>query len=591
MTLLKYKKIMATICVFVLAMIFCMIQIARPNRSYIYEGSGVFEQGVATEAHILYDGITLSPGVYEVQLSYHTDTMLQSQCVVTDGSVFTGGLLTSGEYLVVDGGNTDFLIWLFESTDQLRISLNYTGGLVETGTLKIVETNQLWTMCMTIFLFCIAVLLLLWRYMEWDKDGKITDGHKNVIFGVLLIAFIASVPYLQPGLKDSEALSLALQKIEKMKNGVPVAGATPFLYLPVLLRKLGFTVNGSYAIFCCLMNLVTAAVSSFSFGKIYKDRTIGIVCGGLYTLSIFRICTMFANGAVGEACALIFMPLILYGFYGVVTEETGSAKYKFVWVPLSAGCAGLIFADIRNAIVAWILFLFACLVCRKRICRKASLSELAKSVAVTLGVTIWYLISAVKDWLHGDSQVVGLIQEKGLYIAQLVHHFWEMGDNTSFAENGMYKSYPTGMGFVLAAAVLMFAVMWFCGLRNGENAEILQFGKFSTVSALIMMWMSLNIFPWDMIQLTNDTMTLFIGSIRSPEFFLGWGTVFAVAVFGCCMRVFREKKYKIVYYGMIILAVLGIAASAVFLTDDICSTADLRKLYNEESVYTGLDEM
>ncbi len=150
----------------------------------------------------------------------------------------------------------------------------------------------------------------------------------------------------------------------------------------------------------------------------------------------------------------------------------------------------------------------------------------------------------------------------------------------------MKDSHPMGIGFVLVVGIVLFLILWFCCAKKHQDV-VISFGKLSVLFAVLLMWMSLSIFPWDAIQNINEITAALVSSIQFPNRFLGWGTVFCVAVFGCCMWIFYEGRSQMAYYGMIILALLGITTSSMYLTDDACAKASYAKLYNEEGAGYG----
>ncbi len=608
MTKLRYKKIAGCIIILFIAILFCLIQIILPNKSYTYERSSIFTQDTMIQTgYTIFDQIALSPGVYELRIDYYSDEDLKSIFNVKDGTVFYGGLLSIGEFLYQNKPSTDFYIWLLESTEQLEITLQYGGGYVEIESVTIVETNLLWTMLLTIFLFCIGVLLLVRYYLECDRKGQVSKEQKSALFGVGLIILIASLPYMQPGLTSGADLGYHLHRIEGIKTSI-LTGQFPvriephwlynhgyanaifycpfFLYLPGILRILGFTMGGSYAIYCCFINILTAIISYYSFSKIFKDRRIGVICCGLYTLSIFRIYKMYITAAAGEAGAVTFMPLVLYGFYRLFTEDIKSREYRTVWIPLSLGFSGLIQTHVLSCEITALLAIIACVVFCKKVFRKETFLQLVKGASMTAGLTLWYLVPFLDFFIREDLHIhyvsARTIQDRGLYFEQLFHHFWQSGSNAVLGEAGMYDSHPVGLGFVLAAGVCIFGVMWFCRAWNQEKHLIISFGKVALLFSILLMWMSLSIFPWDTIQNLSSITASLVSSIQFPNRFLGWGSTFSIAVFGCCLWFFWQKKSKIAYYGMVILAIAGITTSSMYLTDDMFSTATFQKLYNEE---------
>ncbi len=123
----------------------CAVRILWPNREYLYEGSTLFQEGIAVSDCTVFEEISLSPGVYRMELEYSCSTDMQSMCWVEDGNVFTNGLLTHGDQLYSGLSQTDFHMWLFERTDTLQLLVKYDGeGYLQTGNLRIYETNGLW---------------------------------------------------------------------------------------------------------------------------------------------------------------------------------------------------------------------------------------------------------------------------------------------------------------------------------------------------------------------------------------------------------------------------------------------------------------
>ena len=101
---------------------------------------------------------------------------------------------------------------------------------------------------------------------------------RQLLLGVTLIGIFASVPWL---------------------CGRNTAGS-------------GFT---GYALYAILLNFLTAGISCLVFTKIGKSEKTGIVCGALYTMSVFRTFKVVVEGAAGEGLVLLFLLLVLYGVY------------------------------------------------------------------------------------------------------------------------------------------------------------------------------------------------------------------------------------------------------------------------------------
>lgn len=123
----KKRPVVIFTAFFVLLQFFLIIKIVLPCKEYQYEGSYFFEPGISTENTVIYDGIGLSPGIYQISLDFETDTDQVAFCNVQDSTVCTGALLSNGEHLY-RYGEIGYAIWLYERTDDLQVTISYGGG-------------------------------------------------------------------------------------------------------------------------------------------------------------------------------------------------------------------------------------------------------------------------------------------------------------------------------------------------------------------------------------------------------------------------------------------------------------------------------
>ncbi len=592
--------------------ILCIVKIAMPNSKYYFEGVTEFEEGTASEI-IIYDQIKLPPGIYEIQLEYKTDTDLQSICNVKDNSVFSGGLLTNGEHFYSGLGKTSFRMWLFESTESTQLTVYFSGnGSLQTGNLTIYETNQLWIFLLFLILFVALLITVILIYCLYDRKYSIAVEKKTVFFCVTLISLLASIPYLLGTSVSGADLTYHLQRIEGVKDGL-LSGQFPirlepewvyshgyangifycnaFLLLPAILRLLGFTVTASYNIYAITMNIATAWIAYYCFNKIFKSRYIGLVCSALYTLSIFRIYKLIITSAVGEGSALTFIPLVLYGLYRVFTENPNEEKYKSAWIPIAAGYAGLIQTHVLTCEITAIVTILICMIGIKKIFRKNTFLELAKGAVAAVLLSLWYLVPFLDYYINENVHIKYVsertIQDRGLYPAQLVFHYWRLGNNALVGESGMQYSHALGIGLILVMGFFAYLILWLNGKWKDKDTSIVTLGKVSTVLGGLLMLMSLNIFPWDKIQNINGLTASLVSSLQFPNRFLGWGTVFLTAIFGCLLWYFSQHKKSWIYYIGIMAMLLSVTTSSMYLIDYIARDHDWFKLNNEASMGFG----
>lgn len=608
----KKRWVWVLTAVFAVLFLFCAVKLVLPNKEYQYSGAYTFTvEDISRETYV-YQGISLPFGTYRVELDYMTDTDLTAWCNVWDGTVFTGALRCNGEHLYRGLTKTEYEMWLYEGTDDMRVMLTYNGnGSLETGNLKIVETNQMWTMLMTMILFGAAVTYAMIIFYYYDRSYMVSKEKKNAFFFITLIVFIASLPYLCGFNITGADLTYHLQRIEGVKDGL-LTGQFPvrlepkwvynhgyangifycnaLLYFPAILRLLGFTITASYNAYCIALNLATAWIAYYCFSRMFKSSNIGVVCSALYTLSIFRIYKLLITSAVGEGSAVTFMPLVIYGLYRIFTEDTESPKYKTSWIPLMLGYAGLIQTHVLTCeITAFVTIVFCVMNIRKFLCKNVWW-EFIKGAMGAAALTLWYLVPFLDYYITQDVHIKHVsgrtIQDRGLLFAQLAFHFWRDGDNTPLGNNGMQNSHPVGIGFILIAVLAVFLIMWFSGaFRKAEEVSI-SFVKKAAIMGFLLLVMSLNFFPWDKIQFMNSITASLVSSLQFPNRFLGWGTVCLVMVFGFMLWYFKKYDVKL-FWVMAAVAFLGVTTSSMYLLDSVKANQDFFELYNEESMGFG----
>ncbi len=605
--LIKRKLFWILAAAFCLIFAFCIFKILQPGTSIRLEGEYTFTEGTIEENKVIYDSISLKPGVYYVELEYTTDTDLGAVCNMQDGTVFTGGLLTNGEHVYSGLGRTGFHMWLFEGTENMQAAVSYAGkGMLRTGSITITETNQLWTMLLVILFLAAGLVALCFSYAAYNLKKPVEEEKKQVFFFVLLIGFLASIPCMYGSMLGGADLTYHLQRIEGVKDGL-LSGQFPvrlepewvyshgyanavfycnaLLYFPAFLRLAGFTVTASYNAYCFMLSMATAWISWYCFSRILKNNYIGLVCSALYTLSAFRVYKLFVTGAAGEGSAYTFLPLAMYGLYRIFTQDVKDKSYKTAWIPVMAGYAGLIQTHVLTCEITAFLTLAVCLVCIRRVFRKETFFELAKGALGALGLSLWYLVPFIDYYLTQDVHIKHVsartIQDRGMYVSQLLTHFWDASGKTV---NGITMS-PIGIGPVLVSGLLVFCVLLVHGSLRKRKDELRQGIIFAILGALLML-LSLRYFPWNQIQGAGGAAASLVSSLQFPNRFLGWGTACLVTTFGFSLRYLYNSKRAYYWLG-IAIAVVGIVTSNAYMVNSVMKEETSLRLYNEESMGFG----
>lgn len=562
-----------------------------------------------------FPGIALPRGTYQVRLLYSTDTDMKNLCTVTADTVSYKALLTNGGHLFAGLNQTDFGMWLMEGTSGLNVNVEYGGeGSLEVTGLVIQETNALSRMWLFIVVCGGLAAACIYIYVLYDRKYKISLRSKNTAFGLGLVILFSSLPLFVDYMISSGDLIYHLMRVEAIRDGL-LSGQFPvrigpqwqsgygyassifygetLLYIPALLRIIGFTVQTSYRIFMFLVNAATALIAYFCFRKIFKDQYIGLLCSALYTLSIYRIYKTYCAGSLGETFGVLFLPLLVYGFYRVFTQDVKEKDYKRSFIPLTIGFTGLIQSHLLTCELVGGFTILLCLILWKKVFRKETFLVLAKTVVYSALLSAWFLVPFLDYMMTGDFVIQHVsgrtIQERGLYPAHLLLGFFIRGGNVYLAENGMVNSDPMGIGIVLTAALLVWGGLLFfrkTGILRREEAGL---GKICGAFSLMAMVMSLSLFPWDKIQALSGITATLVSSLQFPNRCLTIANVGLVAVAGvvASWTMKYEKNGSLIkgtYFGG---AALLLVCGSLYLMNDVLYSTPFLRLYNDEGMGNG----
>lgn len=608
--LLKQKSIYVVLIVAMVLSLFCLVGMVKPDQQYHFEGSHTFDTGIAVSEAVLYDDISLPAGIYEVRLQYQTDVSFKNLCFVTDPSA---KLKTNYEELFKNRGETAFRMWLGGKTDTLRVTVSYGGeGNLTTGSLILQESDALWTRILTI-LWCITfVLVSALMIRRYDQIKGLSKETKHVILGVLVISALASIPYVHDYMKGGGDLVYHLHRIKGVKDGI-LSGQFPIrlepewlfghgyansvlycntcLYIPAVLQLLGFTVSEAYNAYCILLNLATAAISCYCFGKIFKSVHIGIICSALYTLSIFRINKMVMVAALGEASAYTFLPLILFGLYRAFTEDVTQKSYKNVWIFITIGYAGILQTHVLSCEIVAFLTIITCIICIKKVLRKETFLELAKGALGALAVSLWYVVPFLDYYLTENLHIRHVagrtIQERGLYWQQLILPWWRAESRDWLVKVAITDFDTVGLGIILLASLGIFMILWVMGKWKKTQDSVMCLGKYSGMLAVVLILMSLRTFPWDKIQSINGLSAALVSSLQFPSRFLAWGTTCSVTVCGCLLYYLKGIEGKKYFAAAVLCIMTGVCCTNLYLQHCMDQNINSFYVYNEEAMGFG----
>lgn len=371
----------------------------------------------------------------------------------------------------------------------------------------------------------------------------------------------------------------------------PIFYGETVLYIAALFRLIGFTVTTSYRLFMAVVAIATVLIAYECFKKIFRNKYVGVLCSLLYSVSIYRIYKTYLCGSWGECLGIMFLPLIIYGFYRVFTQDIHESSYRRSWIPLTAGFTLLIQSHLLTCELVGGFTIILCIILWKKVFRKETFIVLAKTVIYSVLLSAWFLVPFVDYMLTGDfviQHVAGrTIQERGLFPAHLFLTFFIAGGNVFFASNGMADSAPTGIGIALMAPLFILLYLFFTGKAAALAKTEKKLGILAAIFSVAAMLMSLSLFPWDRIQFLNRITATLVSSLQFPNRFLIIANVCLTAVAGVVAKYVITSKntaYKVIYFAGTFLLVM---ISNIYLLNYTLNNNTPVRVYNNEGMGTG----
>ncbi len=569
--------------------------------------------GNAVDVNIPY----LPKGVYKVALRYESGTSGISYCSVTADHAGLHNFYTNGEHLHEALSATGYNMWLMEDVANLIAHVSYEQGTLKVFGLDIYETNALARMNLFKLVVLCVVLSFCYLFRQMDATYGVTADAKKAFFGCVVITLIASLPHMVDYITSSGDVGYHLMRIEGLKDGIlsgqfPVRIAPKWLFdngyasavfypetmlLPAaLLRMIGFTVTTSYHIYMIMMNALTVWIAYYCFSRMFSSVNVGLLCSMLQTLSVYRSFRNYSFGSIGETLGFMFLPLIIYGFYRVFTEDYKSKEYKWCFIPLAIGYAGIIQTHMLTCEMVAGFTILLCIILWKKVFTKEIFWALAKTVISAALLSLWYIVPFLDYMMTGDltiQHVSGrLIQDRGILPAHIFLGFQIHGGNFYFDETGMVNSMPMGIGFGLLVVLLVWLYLLLMKGKKLVTEEGLTAGQYmagviAVCFSVVAMILSTSLFPWDRIHGMNKLFEVLVSSLQFPYRFLMIATAMLVCVAGAVGRYAEcqeEKLYKVGFYGLITVFTV---TTGVYLLTDVLYKGSFMKVYNAAGMGYG----
>ena len=376
---------------------------------------------------------------------------------------------------------------------------------------------------------------------------------------LLLAAFSAFIPYMLTGIKPGHDFTYHFMRIEGLANelrngqfpvymesmwigdhGYPVSlyYCDLFLYFPAVLRLIGYSADAAYKIFVFSINLFTSVSAFFSFRKIFGKDKIAHVLAFVYTCAPYRLVDIYVRSAVGEFCALSFLPLICAGFYRIcVTEPAEKGRKLSPFIPcildLSFGMIGIFLSHILTTEMTLVLLVILAVLFIRKLIKPVRMISIILAAVNTVILSLIFLVPFIDFYLNNETEirmgierVIPAIQEQGIQPGELFLFTKDIFGGG--ANNGMEARMYFSIGLILMLSISAAVYVFFS--KKGSGKLIL-----FTVLSWLSIFLSSSLFPWDDLAYRSRIGVLF-AQIQFPWRFLIFATLFSVLTLGTLLE-------------------------------------------------------
>ncbi len=466
--------------------------------------------------------------------------------------------------------------------------LSAPGGAVTVESVTIRETNQ-WKQARGFLLACLIagldVLIYLHRRKWW---WQLPVSRRWAILGVAVIGSAASAPLFTDYLLHGADLSFHLLRIEGIAQGlregnfpvkmqsvwingygypVSVMYGDMFLYVPALLRLIGFPLQSVYKMYLFAVNMGTAAVAYHCGKKVSGSVGIGLASSLFYTLSGYRLTNEFYRAALGETTAMLFIPLVLLGLWQLFyrpKEEKSSVRCLMI------GYTGILESHLLSFEMMILFSAVYCLLNLKIFWKK--LGVLIKTAVLTIGMNLFFLVPMADYMLHEDLHVFRAesvkMQEQALFVPQIFQIFTFQNDTTGLmspVSYGIGGELLMGAGAVAAALLLLYLGEYFI-YRDVLAKRVCRIdwkgpGQMA-VLVLLAILLSLCYFPWrkiEMIPVLGKLLAPYQFPMRFSVAALAAGIFLGAFAFGLLKHLCSQASVRMITGAFCMLALLQFA--------------------------------
>lgn len=510
--------------------------------------------------------VYITRGGYTVDVDYECEDNQQLQVYANSGNqVF---IKANTITLRKNQTSISYDFELTQDIDNLEIIIKYNGkGACKIKDIRIKENNNIFKRYLVYLFFFFFLLDIGFIFYKQIRNNK------TLILVIMGITFCISIPLFYRGMNighDGMFHRMRIDGIaEELRHGhfpvrmqslwmegygypVSIYYGDLLLYIPALLRLMGFNVTQCFKAYIILINLGTTVCSFWGYKRVFKRTDVSLTLAFVYVTAPYRLINVYIRSAVGEYTAMMFFPIIAAAVYGIYIEAIDNWNlYKKNAVLLTVGMSGLITSHILSTEMVCFVLIIVCLMFFRRTIRKNTIRIYALAIVQTILITFYFLVPFLDYYITMNVNInntvenVKRIQDKGAYIVQYFS-FWQNIYNQG--GTGVRERFQMTPGIILMVTLFISIVLWYQGKADRKI-------KVLTFLSIVILLMASDLFPWDFIA-QHSAIGNLIAQVQFPWRYLGIAVVFMTLLLGELLTIVLRHKIIIsgnpIFYNMFV---------------------------------------
>ncbi len=346
---------------------------------------------------------------------------------------------------------------------------------------------------------------------------------------------------------------------------LPVFYPDIFLYLPAFLYMNGVSLMLSYNVYVVILGIVTALVCYYSVYRMTDGNAVSAAVMSLaYTLSIYRLTNVYIRDAVGEYTAMAFLPLLIYAFHCVYTNEKEGIKEILSDAVLLGSAMALIgLSHILTTVISTAFLAVCAIILFKRTFSRRVLLRLLSSVPVFILLTLYFFVPML-DYFRADDYRVdqSTYSMRGFYPG--LRELFEIIPSGSGSGIEFENRMPTAIGIALSVILLAWLIRAVAVSIDNVRKKKKFTGRFLAEAVLFFtavaaLFISGRYFPWELVESGHNIISRFFCCVQFSWRYIGIASAAAVALGGLLLdEIMKEsrKKFIVISILMVMLSVI-----------------------------------